>query len=119
MTVPSGRRLMLGLEGVHRGQEHLVAIAVGFDVHRGQITFDALDSASGEVTTGRITPADRQGLRRFLESWEGEQMEAAVEAHDRLAVRGGGTAARRRDRRAGRAGRDERAARSEAAREDR
>jgi transposase len=57
-----------------------VAIIVGFDVHRGQITFDALDGASGEVTTGRITPADRQGLRRFLERWQGERVEAAVEA---------------------------------------
>jgi transposase len=57
-----------------------VAIIVGFDVHRGQITFDALDGASGEVTTGRIRPADRQGLRRFLERWQGEQVEAAVEA---------------------------------------
>jgi transposase len=57
-----------------------VAIVVGFDVHRGQITFDALDGASGEVTTGRIAPADRQGLRRFLERWDGERLEAAVEA---------------------------------------
>ena len=57
-----------------------MAITVGFDVHRGQITFDALDGATGEVTTGRIAPADRGGLRRFLERWDGQQVEAAVEA---------------------------------------
>jgi transposase len=42
--------------------------------------FDALDGATGEVTTGRIAPADRAGLRRFLERWDGQQVEAAVEA---------------------------------------
>jgi transposase len=57
-----------------------VTIVVGFDVHRGQITFDALDGATGEVTSGRITPADRAGLRRFLERWDGRRVEAAVEA---------------------------------------
>jgi len=57
-----------------------VTIVVGFDVHRAQITFDALDGATGEVTTGRISPADRQGLRRFLCRWNGREVEAAVEA---------------------------------------
>jgi transposase len=57
-----------------------MAIVVGLDVHRAQITFDALDSATGEVTTGRIVPADRATLRRFLRRWTGEQVEAAVEA---------------------------------------
>ena len=36
-----------------------MAIVVGLDVHRAQITYDALDTDSGEVATGRITPADR------------------------------------------------------------
>jgi transposase len=57
-----------------------VTIVVGFDVHRAQITFDALDGATGEVTTGRISPADRQGLRGFLRRWTGREVEAAVEA---------------------------------------
>ena len=43
-----------------------MAIVVGLDVHRAQVTYDALNSASGEVTTGRITPADRATLRTFL-----------------------------------------------------
>jgi hypothetical protein len=36
-----------------------MAIVAGFDVHRRQITFDALDTESGEVSRGRIdaTPA--------------------------------------------------------------
>jgi transposase len=57
-----------------------MAIVVGLDVHRAQITYDALNSATGEVTTGRIAPADRTTLRRFLRRWTGEQVEAAVEA---------------------------------------
>ena len=31
-----------------------MAIVAGFDVHRAQITFDALDTATGEVSRGRI-----------------------------------------------------------------
>ena len=36
-----------------------MAIVAGVDVHRRQITFDALDCESGEVSRGRIdaTPA--------------------------------------------------------------
>jgi hypothetical protein len=36
-----------------------MAIVAGFDVHRRQITFDALDTETGEVSRGRIdaTPA--------------------------------------------------------------
>ena len=57
-----------------------MAIVVGLDVHRAQITYDALNTATGEVVTGRIAPADRATLRRFLRRWTGEQVEAAVEA---------------------------------------
>jgi hypothetical protein len=31
-----------------------MAIVAGFDVHRAQITFDALDDETGEVKRGRI-----------------------------------------------------------------
>jgi transposase len=57
-----------------------VAIAVGLDVHRGQITFEALDQETGEVSRGRIRPADRTGFRRWLQSWRGRPLTAAVEA---------------------------------------
>jgi hypothetical protein len=45
-----------------------MAIVAGFDVHRRQITFDALDTETGEVSRGRIdaTPAAVAGwVRRF------------------------------------------------------
>src|SRR5215207_9865007 len=57
-----------------------MAIVVGLDVHRAQITYDALNTATGEVATGRIAPADRATLRAFLRRWAGEDVEAAVEA---------------------------------------
>ena len=44
-----------------------MAIFVGFDVHRAQITYDALDADTGEVRTGRIRPANRATVRAFLE----------------------------------------------------
>jgi transposase len=38
----------------------------GLDLHRGQITFDALELTSGEVWRGRIWQPDRQRVRRWL-----------------------------------------------------
>ena len=49
-------------------EEALMAIVAGFDVHRAQITFDALDTETGEVMRGRIdaTPAAvTRWARRF------------------------------------------------------
>lgn len=43
-----------------------MAIVGGMDVHRAQLTFDYLDLESGEVSTGRIAPADRVHLREWL-----------------------------------------------------
>lgn len=57
-----------------------MTIVMGFDQHREQIAFDALDTATGEVWRGRIRPADRLGFRRWLGRWDGEQVEAALEA---------------------------------------
>jgi transposase len=53
---------------------------MAFDQHREQIAFDALDTATGEVTRGRIRPADRLGFRRWLSRWDGGEIEAALEA---------------------------------------
>lgn len=44
-----------------------MAIVGFFDVHREQITFDYVDTATGEVQVGRIRPACRAELRRFLD----------------------------------------------------
>ena len=57
-----------------------MTIVVGLDVHREQITFDALDTQTGEVRRGRIRPADRESLRRFLGRFDGQPVEAALEA---------------------------------------
>ena len=55
-----------------------MAIVAGFDVHRAQVTFDALDTDSGELMRGRIdaTPA---AVARWVERFEGE-IDVAVEA---------------------------------------
>ena len=57
-----------------------MAIVGGLDVHRRQITFDYLDTETGQVRRGRIAPADRQLLRRWLMSVTGRPAAFAVEA---------------------------------------
>jgi transposase len=57
-----------------------VTIVMGFDQHRAQITWDALDSSTGELRRGRIRPAERESFRHFLSRFEGERIEAALEA---------------------------------------
>src|SRR6266536_1658833 len=46
-------------------------IVGGLDIHRKQITFDYLDTATGEVRRGQITPADRAHLRAWLARFAG------------------------------------------------
>jgi transposase len=43
-----------------------MSIVGGFDVHRRQITFDYLDTDTGQLLRGRIAPACRAVLRRWL-----------------------------------------------------
>jgi transposase len=43
-----------------------MSIIGGFDVHRRQITFDYVDTDTGRLLRGRITPACRAVLRRWL-----------------------------------------------------
>jgi transposase len=57
-----------------------MAIVIGFDIHREQVTFDALDDVTGEVQRGRIAPADRLAVRRFLASLPSGQIDVALEA---------------------------------------
>src|SRR4051794_8099520 len=57
----------------------LMAILAGFDVHRAQITFDALDSETGEVLRGRFR-ADREAVGAWVAQFTGEHIEVAVEA---------------------------------------
>jgi transposase len=57
-----------------------VTIVMGLDQHRAQITAEWLDAQSGEVARGRVAPAHREGLRRFLARFRGRELEVALEA---------------------------------------
>lgn len=59
-----------------------MSIVGGFDVHRRQITFDYLDTDTSRVVRGRIAPAHRDALRRWLaDRFAGRtDVEFAVEA---------------------------------------
>jgi transposase len=46
-------------------------IVVGLDIHRKQLTFDYLDTVTGEVSRGQIVPADRAHLRAWLARFAG------------------------------------------------
>src|SRR6516165_1830156 len=46
-------------------------IVGGLDIHRKQITFDYLDTVTGEVKRGQIAPADRAHLRAWLARFAG------------------------------------------------
>ena len=43
-----------------------MTIVGGFDVHRKQLTFDYVDTETGEVRWGQIRPATRKTLRSWL-----------------------------------------------------
>ena len=55
------------------------AIVAGFDVHRRQITFDAIDTESGEVLRGKLdsTPA---AVEQWIARFPGRVVHVAVEA---------------------------------------
>jgi transposase len=57
-----------------------VSIVMGLDQHRAQITADWLDTETGEVRRARVAPADRDGVRAFLERFRGQELEVALEA---------------------------------------
>ncbi len=46
-------------------------IVGGLDIHRKQLTFDYLDTLTGEVRRGQIAPADRAHLRGWLARFAG------------------------------------------------
>ena len=56
-----------------------MAIVAGFDVHRAHITFDALDTETGEVTRGRIDSAPAAAAR-WVARFAGREVHVAVEA---------------------------------------
>src|SRR5438876_5119931 len=54
-----------------REEVPVMAIAGGFDIRRRQVTFDYLDTVTGQVRRGRIDPACRQVLQWWLERFAG------------------------------------------------
>src|SRR5712671_3234191 len=52
-------------------EEAPMPIVGGLDIHRKQITFDYLDTVTGQVQCGQITPADRAHLRAWLARFHG------------------------------------------------
>jgi hypothetical protein len=54
-------------------------IVGALDVHRRQITYKTLDLVSGDVRRGRLSPANRQSLREWLERFRGCEAEFALE----------------------------------------
>jgi transposase len=55
------------------------AVVAGFDVHRRQITFDAVDTRTGEVVRGRIESAS-WAVEEWVERFPGRVVHVAVEA---------------------------------------
>jgi transposase len=43
----------------------------GLDIHRRQLTFDYLDTGTGQVVRGQVAPADREHLRGWLARFAG------------------------------------------------
>jgi transposase len=56
-----------------------MAIVAGFDVHRAQITFDALDERTGELERGRVR-ATPEAVRRWAARFAGDEVHVAVES---------------------------------------
>src|SRR5207245_11202037 len=56
-----------------------MTIVAGFDVQRRQITFDALDTDTGELTRGRID-ATPGAVERWAARFEGRGVQVALEA---------------------------------------
>lgn len=54
-------------------------VDAGFDIHRAQITFDALDTETGEIITGRI-PATPQAVVEWVGRFPGREVHVALEA---------------------------------------
>jgi transposase len=57
-----------------------MSIVGGLDIHRKQLTFDYLDTVTGQVVRGQVTPADREHLRAWLARFAGREDDAAFAA---------------------------------------
>src|SRR6058998_2860571 len=57
-----------------------MAVVMGLDQHRAQITAEWIDTETGEVGRARVSPAQRADVRRFVAQFAGRRLEAALEA---------------------------------------
>jgi len=57
-----------------------MTIVMGLDQHRAQITAEWIDTETGELSRSRVAPAHREGVRRFLARFAGQELEVALEA---------------------------------------
>src|ERR1700680_2542897 len=57
-----------------------MTIVMGLDQLRAQITTEWLDTVTGETGRARVAPAHREGVRRFLHRFAGQELEVALEA---------------------------------------
>jgi transposase len=57
-----------------------MAIVGGLDIHRRQVTYDWIDTNTGETRRGQLSPATRLELRVWLEQFHGHQADFALEA---------------------------------------
>src|SRR3954469_17343031 len=57
-----------------------MAIVMGLDQHRAQITAEWIDTDTGELCRARVSPALRGDVRRFVKRFAGQQLEVALEA---------------------------------------
>ena len=57
-----------------------MAIVMGLDQHRAQITAEWIDTDTGEIGRARISPALRADVRKFLKRFCGQRLEVALEA---------------------------------------
>jgi hypothetical protein len=57
-----------------------MTIVMGLDQHRAQITAEWIDTETGELSRSRVAPAHREGVRRFLVRFAGQELEVALEA---------------------------------------
>jgi transposase len=56
-----------------------MSIVGGLDIHRSQITFDYLDTQTGEARCGQVRPADREHLHEWLARFTGQDGDFAME----------------------------------------
>ena len=57
-----------------------MAIVMGLDRHRVQITAEWIDTDTGEIGRARVSPALRGDVRRFVKRFAGQPLEVALEA---------------------------------------